>query len=204
MNEHWFIDLTIGEQQDLRDVTIATLGPPGTSSEAAAHHFGTMLPAVVQVELHDSYEQAAASLAKRQVEFVVLANAYAQASRFYMNPTFCLAGAFVLDTPAYGLAASADSPRSGQVSVATHPAPEPLIDQLMPSRYQVGEVVMAGSTSLAAAAVREGDVDLALTTAPAAVRHALTFISPSRHIRMLWSVFTRMELVPSSPEKSAH
>jgi hypothetical protein len=86
--------------------------------------------------------------------------------------------------------------------VATHPAPEPLIDQLMPSRFRLTETIKSGSTSLAAAAVSQGEVDLALTTAPAAVRHDLFFVSGSRYIRMLWSIFTRKELVPSMREES--
>jgi hypothetical protein len=194
-----FIELTTSRQRNLPEATIATLGPAGTSSEIAAGVLADRLarPGVdrARVRLFDTYEQAGAALLAGHAEFVVLANAYALASQFYMNPRLCLAAAFVHDTPEYGLAAGPASPASGPVSVATHSAPEPLIHQLMPPAYRASAVVKVDSTSHAAAAVRAGTVDLALTTAPAAEHHGLGFVSATRTIRMLWSAFTRLDLV---------
>ncbi|CCO82865.1 Bacilysin biosynthesis protein bacA [Erwinia amylovora Ea266] len=45
------------------------------------------------------------------------------------------------------------------------------------------------STSAAAHAVAIGEVDIALTTEVAARIHNLDFVSPTRPIHMLWSVF---------------
>ncbi|MCX5415805.1 hypothetical protein [Streptomyces sp. NBC_00059] len=180
-------------------VTVATLGPSGTSSEVAAGFLidrvlGTGEDARAErkestVALRESYEDAHGLVRCGEADLLIVANAYAHISRFYMDPRLHLAGAFVLDTPLYGLAARADRPPAGGVTVATHPAPEPLIKELMPAGCRLDQVVTAGSTSLAAAMADRGEVDLALTTELAAEVSGLGFISRSRAIRMLWSVF---------------
>lgn len=52
------------------------------------------------------------------------------------------------------------------------------------------EILYAASTSAAAYQARRRETDLALTTQPAAKANELEFISRTRPIRMLWSVFT--------------
>jgi prephenate dehydratase len=170
---------------------IATLGPAGTSSEVAARAAWRVLSGDSDgpVLLHDTYEQAADSLRSATASHLVVANAYAQISTFYMDERLALASAFVLDTPPYGIAGHRGRPLPPRVRIASHPAPVPLIEQLLPDRFRVQEVVLTTSTSAAARAVGERTVHLALTTQPAAAGHGLEFISPARTIRMLWSVF---------------
>ncbi len=79
-------------------------------------------------------------------------------------------------------------PSSARLS--THPAPVALVNELLPDRYTVCELRFANSTSAAAAHARDRETDLALTNKPAAEAYALEFISRTRPIRMLWSVFT--------------
>jgi hypothetical protein len=206
------VDLSLTAAAD-GPTTVATLGPTGTSSEAAA---GFLIDRVLgeagedtaptasggqaRIALRETYEKAHRLLLDREADLLLVANAYAQISRFYMDPRLRLAGAFVLDTPQYGLAARADRRPAGPVTVATHPAPEPLIEELMPAGCQVDTVVTAASTSLAAAMADRGEVDLALTTELAAEVSGLGFVSRSRAIRMLWSVFAlapaRTDTVP--------
>ncbi len=171
---------------------IATLGPPGTSSERAAEQLAARLGrSACPVTLHGSYEEAAAAVLRGESARLLVANAYHGVCAFYMDPRLTLELAFVQDTPKYGIAARAREPIPLTTRVATHPAPEDLVAQLLPSGYRVSAITYARSTSAAAAQVTSGDADLALTAEPAATLYGLRFISATRPIRMLWSVFVR-------------
>lgn len=141
------------------------------------------------VTLCPSYEDAKATVVGGQASRLLVANAYHGISEFYMDPSLTLEQAFVFDTPLYGLASRARSPLPLRCTIVTHPAPRALIRQLIPPGYGISSVDRALSTSAAAAQVADGAADLALTTEPAAHLYGLRFISPTRPIRMLWSVF---------------
>ena len=170
---------------------IATLGPQGTSSECAGRFLTRHLAAPQEVHLYGTYEEACAAVLSRRAARLLVANAYHGVCEFYMDRRLALELAFVFDTPEYGIAARAHSPVPLSARVATHPAPEALVKQLLPCGYHVAAVDHAASTSLAAAWVAGGRADLALTTQPAAEQYRLRFISATRPIRMLWSVFIR-------------
>lgn len=176
---------------------IGTLGPAGTSSESAAAalwHQMNDLPSEPQTTLYDTYEEAAQSLLDREVSHFVVANAYRGVNEFYMDTRMALAGVFIMDTPLYGLAKSRRRTRvPAEPSIATHPAPAPLIAQLLPPRFSQGKVLIMNSTSAAAMAANGGRTDLALTTEPAVAAYDLEFISRTRPIRMVWSVFVTDE-----------
>ncbi|WP_218027907.1 hypothetical protein [Streptomyces marincola] len=122
---------------------------------------------------------------------MLVANAYGHIDRFYMDLRLELELAFVCDTPRYGLAVRGAQPVPLACRVVTHPAPRDLIAQLMPPGYRAADVEFAPSTSEAARRAADGGAEIALTTEPAAALHDLRFISATRPIRMLWSVFTR-------------
>jgi ABC-type amino acid transport substrate-binding protein len=187
------VDIGLRDLPTAAPLRIATLGPGGTSSESTAEALATTLAcrghATVHVDLFDTYEAAATRVLDGHADLVVVANAYAAVSEFYMNPRFELAAAFVKDTPNYGLAMPKPPDGQGSLTVASHPAPIPLIAQLMPEGLTVARVVHESSTSAAAQAAALGRVDAALTTRPAAALHGLEFFSRTRSIRMLWSVF---------------
>lgn len=176
---------------------IGTLGPASTSSEQAAQYLWSSLNGECDpvIRLFASYEDAGNALRADEVSHVVMANAYAAANTFYMDTTLGLLTAFILDTPPYGIArrrGHCDVPIGPTIS--THPAPLPLINQLLPDRFTTPKVVLVASTSAAAMAVRDGRTDLALTTGTATATYNLEFISRTRTIRMLWSVFVRSRL----------
>ncbi|WP_051766643.1 type 2 periplasmic-binding domain-containing protein [Saccharothrix syringae] len=178
-----------------RDVpvrSVGTLGPAGTSSEQAARHVWHTFAGVgaPDVRLFDTYEEAGDALRSGAVSHVVVASAYANVSDFYMDTRLALAGAFIRDTPMYGIARRRGAAVPPRPRIASHPAPLPLVAQLLPDRFTAHETVKVTSTSAAAIAVRDGEVDLALTTQPSAAAYDLEFISRTRTIRMLWSVFT--------------
>jgi prephenate dehydratase len=176
--------------------SVGTLGPSGTSSEQAALYLwargGDTTP---DIRLYDTYEQAGEALREGAVTHLVVANAYAGVHSFYMDPGLRFAGAFLFDTPHYGLAVAPGHTVPKRPSVATHPAPVALVGELLPEGYTVEEIQYATSTSAAADRARRRETDLALTTQPAAKLHELEFISRTRPIRMLWSVFT-----PAAPQ----
>ncbi|MGW7362770.1 prephenate dehydratase domain-containing protein [Streptomyces sp. NPDC054841] len=187
---------TLPRTSPIRPRTVGTLGPRGTSSEIAAHQFGrhTTRPdeQLVTVDLFDTYEKAGQALRKGAVTHMVVANAYKAIHHFYMDPALELSDVFVMDTPLYGIAGRRDAVTAlpDAPTIASHPSPEPIIAQLLRDRYAARTVLPYPSTSAAARAAQEGTADLALTTVPAAELYGLEFITPTRPIRMVWSVFT--------------
>ena len=171
---------------------IATLGPSGTSSEQAARYLSAGIANGAQplIKLFPSYEEARDAVLRGDAIRMVVANAYQGIDNFYMDLRLSLEQAFVYDTPEYGIAAQPAVPLPVRCRVITHPAPRTLVPELIPPGYQVDTLKFAPSTSSAAEEVAAGRCNLALTTRPAARLHQLTFISPTRPIRMLWSVFT--------------
>ncbi len=178
-------------------VLVATLGPRGTSSEIAASYvcalFGEKLEVEGEVLLCPSFEDASEAVLRGSAMAVVVANAYSRVNALYMNPAFFLAGAFIMPTPNYGVVAPLDVPVPLKVRLATHPAPAALVDELVPPSFVVGETLLAPSTSEAARMVAQGEVDLALTNETSAREHCLRFVSRTRPIRMLWSIFVSTE-----------
>ena len=157
--------------------------------------------------LHGSYEEAAAAVLRGESARLLVANAYHGVCAFYMDPRLTLELAFVQDTPKYGIAARAREPIPLTTRVATHPAPEDLVAQLLPSGYRVSAITYARSTSAAAAQVTSGDADLALTTEPAATLTAFGSSPPpgpsacfGRCLSVAPTVRSRCEFQPSRIE----
>ncbi|REL31308.1 bacilysin biosynthesis protein BacA [Thalassotalea euphylliae] len=175
------------------DTPIFTLGPKGTSSEFASVHFCNWMKKYYsnsdhEINLKQTYEEARDNLTG-QNGLLIVANAYSRINDFYMDPRLSLLATFVLDTPPYGLAVANNHLLKEKFNIASHPAPIPLIEELLPQHLEVEQVIQMPSTSAAAKAVASGDVDMALTTEIAARINKLTFISKCRPIHMLWSVF---------------
>ncbi|MCA7014583.1 bacilysin biosynthesis protein BacA [Dickeya dadantii] len=189
MNMH-FMDMGLHRVINL---PVFTLGPAGTSSESASRYFGHWMESKYegsthQVYLNDTYEEAREQL-NQSNGLLIVANAYPQINDFYMDLRLKLTGTFVFDTPLYGLAIKETLPNR-PVIVASHPAPVPLIQELLPDGLSVERVVTMSSTSAAAQAVANHEVDMALTTEVAVNLHRLRFISRTRPIHMLWSIFS--------------
>ncbi|GAB7260281.1 MULTISPECIES: bacilysin biosynthesis protein BacA [Dickeya] len=171
---------------------VHTLGPSGTSSEYASQFFHRWMSdnyanSYHEIHLNDSYE-----LARNNIEdekgLLIVANAYPKINDFYMDTRLKILATFLYDTPLYGLVANKTLP-DRPLYVASHPAPIPLIGELLPDGLRIEQVIEMSSTSAAAQAVVSGEVDVALTTEIAARIHKLNFISRIRPIHMLWSVF---------------
>jgi hypothetical protein len=178
-----------------RSISIATLGPAGTSSEHAARTFlGNVGNGDSRCELFESYEEAARTVESGKNDLLLVANAYGNINQFYISHTLCLTTFFVHDTPPYGLARRRDrSPLGAEAPlvVATHPAPAHFLPWLMKTSGLEGQttVRLVSSTSEAARLVAEGCVDACVTNDDARSRHQLEFLSRTWPIQMLWSVF---------------
>lgn len=171
--------------------TVHTLGPAGTSSEYASQYFNRWMNehynSFHKIQLYASYEEARNNI-KDNNGLLIVANAYRQVNDFYMDMRLRLLATFLYDTPHYGLVCNKKLPER-PLYVATHSAPVPLINELLPEELCIRKVIEMSSTSAAAQAVVSGEVDIALTTEIAARIHNLKFISQTRPIHMLWSVF---------------
>jgi len=188
MNNH-FMDMGLDRAINL---PVYTLGPTGTSSEYASQFFCRWMNERYEkshhaLQLNNTYELARDNL-RRAGGLLIVANAYPQINDFYMDTSLKLLATFLFDTPLYGLVASKALP-DRPLYIASHPAPVPLIQELLPEGLKVERIVEMPSTSAAAQAAACGEVDMALTTEIAARLHNLKFVSAVRPIHMLWSVF---------------
>ncbi len=172
---------------------LATLGPQGTSSELAAEFLLSNLPrefaARMGVKLFDSFEAAAASVQEESCSLLLVANAYERINHFYMDSRLRVLDTFIHVTPNYGIAARQPVDTARAYRLATFPSVVPLIAELLPPGLQIHETVMAKSTSDAARRVVAGEVELAVTNESSIQQNGLHFISRTRPIRMVWTLF---------------
>jgi len=179
---------------ELRTVCLVTLGPEGTSSEVAAQYF------LDQVETADktlvlcsNYEQAADKVVAGVADLLLVANAYKGINDFYMSPALYFICAYFYQTPMYGVAARKDwaAEPNRRYTIATHHAPISLVPWFLQGMALDYDLVHADSTAAAARAVRTGETDLCVANAVAVAQQDLEFVTRTRPIRMLWSVFQR-------------
>lgn len=173
-------------RSDYQSTFIATLGPPGTSSEFVARHLSDNLI------LFPSYEQAEEHLhSSRQETVLLVANAYQYINKFYISAKTKPVAAFFCDTPSYVLASRLgrfqDIPRKPRIS--SHRAPAHLIEEILDGSEFT--FVEANSTSEAARMAAESAVDACITTRVACEKEGLTQLYESGVIPMLWTVFSR-------------
>ncbi|SDX97905.1 bacilysin biosynthesis protein BacA [Evansella caseinilytica] len=176
-----------------RTITIATLGPHGTSSEHATKYYADSQLANVKTEilLLDSFDSCLTSLISRQTDYCVVPHAYENIQIFYMTPDVYPVDIFRCDTPLYGLAALPDvfikEEDLQNYEIVTHKAPIDLLKNYLKGNLTVKIV---NSTSLAAILVKEGKYKLALTNKKAVEKYELQFIKTFQPIPMSWSIFT--------------
>ncbi|MTJ29404.1 LysR family transcriptional regulator [Aphanizomenon sp. UHCC 0183] len=187
-----------------KTLTLGTLGPSGTSSEAALKYLISQIEQEkikeinVLVKLFDSFIDLQQALKNEQVDLALVPHAYERINEFYMQPKFDLGFIFVCPTPVYGLAKRKDQEFKVIGSkIVTHPAPLPLLSELLPLQYSPQEmtVELVNSTSVAAKQVHQGLADLAITNEKARQYYDLEFVSIYGTIPMSWSVFYKKPAV---------
>jgi bacilysin biosynthesis protein BacA len=185
----------------LSKVRLVTLGPEGTSSEMSARYFLKQLEGIEQtLTLAPTYEQAADLVVGAEADLLLVANAYKNIDRLYMTPELYFICAYFFQTPDYGIGALHGTviDPTRRYTISSHHAPLSLIPWFLEATPIDYEIVDASSTAAAANAVRKGDVELCVTNAVALKHHGLEFVTRTRPIRMLWSVFQRKRGVAPS------
>ncbi|HOM02663.1 MULTISPECIES: hypothetical protein [Acetivibrio] len=180
-------------------VTMATLGPEGTTSSEAAKVFKKYIEtrnqqANLKIDLYNSFELALNEIHKRNADFILLPNAYGKMTYFYWDTTIELGFTFINKTPEYGIAMLDkknlyDKPT---LSISTCKAVEHLLQELMDTtefRYKNYEIVEANSTTESLMLLEDGKVDLALTNDTSLKNSEAYFISKTKSTEVLWSVF---------------
>ncbi|WP_255508814.1 prephenate dehydratase [Micromonospora sp. A202] len=170
--------------------TLATLGPPGTSSHLTAAFLAERHG--LRLELSDTFDAVLAALVDRRVDQALVPSAYQGLTRFHWHRDLRLDAYFAQATPEYGIAADPDrEPPAGQLAVAalwevrrlfTDLAPPALRDR--PMRW-----VDADSTQHAAEILAAGGADLAVTNAPGVHRHALRWVARRPGAEIVWTLF---------------
>ncbi len=126
-------------------IQIGTLGPSGTSSEAAAVYFmqsDEQNPKSYSITLLNSFQSVLHELIHGELSMALVPHAYSDINLFYINPQVNLYRMFLFDTPAYGLARRCDKGLSQHsCRVVSHQAPilllEGLLAQIGVSNYEV-------------------------------------------------------------------
>ena len=176
-------------------LSVCTLGPSGTSSEEALNYIKKQIQPKdieITVKLFDEFLALREALRNNEVDLALVPHAYDKINEFYMEPNFDLGFIFVYPTPVYGLAKKKDQEVKFIGSkIVTHPAPLPLLSQLLPTGYNQQEITveLANSTSAAAQQVHQGLADLAITNDKARQSYDLEFVAIYGTIPMSWSIF---------------
>lgn len=170
---------------------IATLGPPGTSSEYVAMQLCEII--ANEVALFESFE-AVANFVIQDVfseSLLLVANAYSKINLFYISNFLIPVACFFYRTPPYVLASQVSNLHEKLfLKVGSHPAPSHLIAPLLAN--QKFEIIEISSTSLAAKMVANSELDLCLTTQPASELYNLhVYKHATQHIEMLWTLFAK-------------
>jgi bacilysin biosynthesis protein BacA len=180
-----------------KQITIATLGPEGTSSDLCCSYFTKyILKTSVQCKLFESYEDAARTVMSGTSDLLLVANAYNKINEFYISCQLELSTFFVFDTADYGIAAKSPlifKPNTllekKRYVLSTHPAPAHLIPKLMENHKVNYEIDFVTSTSQAVKLVSSSASDLCLTNSLAAAKEGLHMSANTYRIKMLWSIF---------------
>ena len=193
--------------------SIATLGPKGTSSEAAAEFLASLMGRNLEITLFDSFEQACSHTEQNNHSVLLVANAYRDVDYFYMNPCINLAGSFHYSPPYYYICCESVEKvchrlkLKKRITIATHRAPSSRLHDMIESLKQGGwefdlsrtEIVYTESTSEAAKGVKNGINDFCLINEYAADLYQLDVISNPLIIEMVWTVF-----VKTNPQSKEH
>jgi bacilysin biosynthesis protein BacA len=183
-----------------KKLVIGTLGPTATSSDYASKHITQHLLSeklTVLTQLFDTFLDVKEALLQDKINLALVPHAYDRINEFYMEPNFELGFIFIYPTPVYGLAKKKNTEVVFNGSrIVTHPAPLPLLKQLLPDtqcQTQI-QVDLSPSTSDSAIQVKQGLADFAITNENAVKAYDLEFISTYGNIQMSWSLFQKKRL----------
>jgi bacilysin biosynthesis protein BacA len=175
---------------------LGVLGPKNTSSEAIGKKRIANLADSdrnrIRLRLFESFDSMRSSLDAGQTHWGIVPAAWRGFNDFAFDPALKLEESFEEPTPEYGLArrkGDLDPLSRENATVATHPAPVPLLKLLLPICCPQPKVKIVSSTSVAAEELATGKVDAAITNAEALNAWDLEWIAKYGQIPMVWAVF---------------
>jgi hypothetical protein len=160
---------------------IRTLGPAGTNCEAAARHYAGLRGLDIEVDLHQTLEEAIALVADEPDAALLGCVVYPDLHKlvFPFLGRMVLADLFLFDTFNMVLAARNSGDRIHRV--ASHPAPSSLVPPGC-------DIHLANSNSEAASLCRSGEMDGCITTLAAARREGLSVVADHGAVPMGFTI----------------
>lgn len=162
-----------------------TLGPSGTNLEMAAHHWFTARGRTPCVRLHATLESAVPGLSGDGHEALLACAVYPDLhSLVFRNlGRLAMVDAFIL--PTYDMVfATRGQDAAGVTTVASHPAPQSLVQQVNPA----ATVSIVSSNSQAARDCASGVTDACITTSRAAADRGLVIERSFGPVPMVYTV----------------
>lgn len=182
------------------EIRIATLGPKGTSSYYAYSYFVKYMRSLetgkkFSVVLKDNFDLVIECLERKEVDLIIIPNAYDRITEMYWNPRLYNLFSFLLKTPDYGIASIDGSynHKDKKVKIACCKPVYCLIDELIQEinpTIQEYEIVQKYSTIESAKALKNGEAELALTNSTSVNETGIKFITSVWHADVLWSIFS--------------
>jgi prephenate dehydratase len=171
------------------NLTISTLGPPGTCSEYSSEYFLNANNFTGQIILFNSFEEAIEALIAQKSDIAIVPSAYQNFAKLLFNNRdyIKITSSFILETPELAIAGK-NSNSYIVKKVATHPSPSSMIENYYPDV----EIIFAESNSKAAIMLIEGKVDACLTTSICIEKYGLNVIKNFGSISMSWNVFKKI------------
>lgn len=187
-------------------LSIATLGPEGTSSHTALLYLlGRLIErdralGTVRTMLYPSFDDVLRTVVDGTARVALLPNAYPDVTSFYWHEALRLLFFFSSPTPSYGLVTRAGRALgAGPLTIASCQAVVCLLDELCPPALRGRELtwrIVDSTQAAAAAAAEDPAVDLAITNEHGAAHHSgLRFLSRRAGVDMVWSLFVRKDEV---------
>jgi hypothetical protein len=175
------------------DATIATLGPPGTSSHLAALLLAESY--AVGVDLFADFDDVLAALLDRRVRYALIPSAYRGSTKFHWHGELRLETYFARATPDYGIASRTGAlpPGAGPITVAAMWEVRPIYHEVVPAAARERDVrwVDAVSTQHAAEIVTAGGAEAAVTNEPGTTAHELRWVARRPGAEIIWMLFSR-------------
>lgn len=188
-------DIVAVLSRDVRDgiVTVATLGPAGTSADHVARSIAGMAENIVSVrfEMYPDFEESKRAVLEGRAHLVLVPSAYRDVTSFHWHPRLRLRGAFVHRTPDYGLAVAPGAAPAEKIVLASMSEVRDLFEQLAPEavRERLVETRLAASTSDAAAMVRAGSANMAVCNDLGRAENELAWFRVRPGVPIVWMLF---------------
>lgn len=173
-------------------MVIATLGPPGTCSEKAAHYFDFTEQLDGTVVLRDSFEDAVEMTLKGDSSFAIVPAAYPGIADIFFDNIDRLSvhKLFLFSTPDFVFACNKNSSYpNGAINIISHRAPMMLSRQVAENFDIEIETTLARSNAAAAMKVASGEFSFGITNSASANRYGLRILVNFGSVHMAWLAF---------------